>query len=58
MNNKLMPVFLLAAGFLGLAIWRNPAVAAQDVGHLIGNIGGFLLDVLDRFAEFLGGFGS
>lgn len=58
MNNKLMPVLLLAGGFMVLAIWRNPAVAAQDVGHLLGNIGSFLQEVVAKLSEFLGNLGS
>ncbi len=57
MNNKLMPLMLLAGGFFALAIWRNPAVAAQDVSHLLGNVGGFLQDAVARVAEFLGNLG-
>lgn len=58
MNKKLQPVLLLAAGFMVLAIWRNPAVAAQDVGNVLGNVGEFLQEVLAKIAEFLGSFGS
>ncbi len=58
MNKKLQPVLLLAAGFTVLAIWRNPSVAAQDVGHVLGNVGGFLQEALGKIAEFLGSFGS
>jgi hypothetical protein len=58
MNNKLMPVLLLAGGFMVLAIWRNPAVAAQDVGHLLGNVGSFLQEAVAKVAEFLGNLGS
>lgn len=58
MNNKMMPVLLLAGGFMVLAIWRNPAVAAQDVGHLLGNVGSFLQEVLAKLAEFFGNLGS
>jgi hypothetical protein len=58
MNKKLQPVLLLAAGFMVLAIWRNPSVAAQDIGDLLGSIGGFLQEVLSKVAEFLGSFGS
>lgn len=58
MNNKMMPVLLLAGGFMVLAIWRNPAVAAQDVGNLLGNIGSFLQEVIGKLAEFLGNLGS
>jgi hypothetical protein len=58
MNNKLMPVLLLAGGFMVLAIWRNPAVAAQDVGHLLGNVGSFLQEAVSKLAEFLGNLGS
>jgi hypothetical protein len=58
MNNKLMPVLLLAGGFMVLAIWRNPAVAAQDVGNLLGNIGSFLQEALGKVSEFVGNLGS
>jgi hypothetical protein len=58
MNNKMMPVLLLAGGFMVLAIWRNPAVAAQDVGNLLGNVGSFLQEVLAKLAEFFGNLGS
>jgi hypothetical protein len=58
MNNKLMPVLMLAGGFMVLAIWRNPAVAAQDVGHLLGNVGSFLQEAVGKVAEFLGNLGS
>jgi len=57
MSKKLQPVLLLAAGFMVLAIWRNPAVAAQDVGSLLGNVGNFLQDALAKIAEFLGNLG-
>lgn len=57
MSKKLQPVLLLAAGFMVLAIWRNPATAAQDFGSLLGNIGSFLQDVLGKIAEFLGNLG-
>jgi hypothetical protein len=57
MSKKLQPVLLLAAGFMVLAIWRNPAVAAQDVGSVLGNVGSFLQDVLAKIAEFLGNLG-
>lgn len=53
MNKKLQPVLLLGAGVLILAIWRNPAVAAQDVGTVVGNIWEFLRDVISKVAEFL-----
>jgi hypothetical protein len=56
--NKLLPVLLLAAGFMVLAIWRDPAVAAQDVGNLLGNVGDFLQEVLAKVADFFGSFGS
>lgn len=58
MNNKMMPVLILAGGFMVLAIWRNPAVAAQDVGNLLGNVGSFLQEAVGKLAEFLGNLGS
>jgi hypothetical protein len=59
MNNKLlMPVLMLAGGFMILAIWRNPAVAAQDVGNVLGNVGNFLQELLAKLAEFFGNLGS
>jgi hypothetical protein len=59
MNNKMVQVLLfIAGGFMILAIWRNPAVAADDVGSLLGNVGTFLQDAIDRVAEFIGNLGS
>lgn len=58
MNNKLMPVLLLAGGFMVFAIWRNPAVAAQDVGNLIGNLASLAQEAVGKLAEFLGNLGS
>lgn len=57
MSKKLQPVLLLAGAFMVLAIWRNPATAAQDVGSVLGNIGSFLQDVLAKISEFLGNLG-
>ncbi len=57
MNKKLQPVLLLGAGVLILAIWRNPAVAAEDVGSVLGNVWEFLQEVLSRIAEFFGNLG-
>lgn len=57
MNKKLQPVLLLGAGVLILAIWRNPAVAAEDVGSVLGNVWEFLQEVLARIAEFFGNLG-
>jgi hypothetical protein len=57
MNNKMQPVLLLGGGLLILAIWRNPAVAAQDVGDVLGNVWEFLQLVLSKVAEFLGNLG-
>jgi hypothetical protein len=58
MNNKLMPILLLAGGFFILAMWRNPAVAAQDVGTVLGNVGTWLQDAIGKAAEFLVNLGS
>jgi hypothetical protein len=58
MNNKMMPVLLLAGGFMVFAIWRNPAVAAQDVGNLIGNLASLAQEAVGKLAEFLGNLGS
>lgn len=58
MNNKMMPVLLLAGGFMVFAIWRNPAVAAQDVGTLIGNLASLAQEAVGKLAEFLGNLGS
>lgn len=57
MNKKLQPVLLLGVGVLILAIWRNPAVAAEDVGSVLGNVWEFLQDVIARVAEFFGNLG-
>lgn len=58
MNKKLQPVLFVAAGFMVLAIWRSPTVAAQDVGDLVGNAAGFLQEALGKVAEFLNSLGS
>lgn len=58
MNKKLQPVLLLAAGFMVVAIWRDPAVAAQDAGNVLGSVGGFLQEALAKVAEFMGNLGS
>ena len=50
MSKKLQPVLLLAGAFMVLAIWRNPATAAQDFAALLGNVGNFLQDVLAKIA--------
>jgi hypothetical protein len=51
-------VVVLVAGFMVLAVWRNPAVAAQDVGTVVGNVATFLQDVIQRLAEFVGNLGG
>lgn len=58
MNNKLMPVFLLVGAVFVVALWRNPAVAAQDVGEVLGSVGGWIQDAVAKLAEFVGSFGS
>ena len=59
MSKKLQPVLLLAGAFMVLAIWRNPATAAQDFGSLLGNIGkpgsGVNLERSLRVGDRLGG---
>lgn len=57
MNNKLLPILLVAGGFFAFAIWRNPVLAAQDMSDLTGNVAGFLQDAVARVAEFLGSLG-
>ncbi len=57
-SKLMMPLMLLAGGFLVLSIWRNPAVAAQDVASLMVTVGSFVQDALAMVAEFLGSFGS
>jgi len=51
-------VVVLVVGFMVLAIWRNPAVAAQDVGAVVGNVAAFLQDVVSHLAEFIGNLGG
>lgn len=58
MKKVAQPLAVLAVGFLVLAIWRSPATAAADVTHVLGNVGGFLQEVLAKVAEFLGSFGK
>ena len=58
MKKMAQPVAALALGFLVLAIWRSPATAAADISHVLGNVGTFLQEVLQKTAEFLGSFGK
>jgi hypothetical protein len=58
MKKMAQPMAMLAVGFLVLAVWRSPATAAADVGHVLGNVGTFLQEVLAKLAEFLGSFGK
>jgi hypothetical protein len=58
MKKMAQPVAALAVGFLVLAIWRSPATAAADISHVLGNVGSFLQEALQKVAEFLGSFGN
>jgi hypothetical protein len=58
MKKLAQPAAMLAVGFLVLAIWRSPATAATDIGHVLAIIGTFLQEVLAKLAEFLGSFGT
>ncbi len=58
MNKLVTPLLLFGAAFLVFAIWRNPAVAAQDVGNLAGSVGSWLQDVVSKIAEFFSNLGS
>ena len=54
MSKLMMPILLLAGGFMVLAMWRSPATAAQDFGSVLGNAGTFAQEVVSKLAEFLG----
>ena len=58
MKKLAQPAAMLAVGFLVLAVWRSPATAAADIGHVLANVGTFLQEVLAKLAEFLGSFGK
>ncbi|UDY37331.1 hypothetical protein [Dermatobacter hominis] len=58
MKKMAQPVAALALGFLVLAIWRSPATAAADISHVLGNVGTFLQEVLQKLSEFIGSFGG
>ena len=54
MSKMMMPILLIAGGFMVLAMWRSPATAAQDFGTVLGNAGTFAQEVVSKVAEFLG----
>ena len=58
MNNKMMPVLLLAGGFMVFVVWRNPAVAADDFGNLVGNLASLAQEAVGKIADFVGSLGS
>lgn len=58
MNKFATPLLILGAAFLVFAIWRNPGVAAQDVGNLAGSFGSWLQEVVAKIAEFFSNLGS
>ena len=58
MNKLLVPFLVFSAAFLVFAIWRNPAIAASDVGNLAGSFGSWLQDVVAKIAEFFSNLGS
>ncbi len=57
MNNKLMPLMLLAAAAFVFILWRNPVVAADQMSDMFGNAGGLVQEAVDRVAEFVGNLG-
>lgn len=57
MNNKLMPLLLLAAASFVFILWRNPMVAADQMSDMLGNAGGLVQEAVDRVAEFVGNLG-
>jgi hypothetical protein len=58
MSKMMMPILLIAGGFMVLAMWRSPATAAQDFGTVLGNAGTFAQEVISKVAEFLGNLGK
>ena len=46
---------IVAAAFLILSIWNNPAGTANAFGDFLGEVGGFLEDAIDKFTEFFRG---
>jgi 16S rRNA G966 N2-methylase RsmD len=58
MNNKMMPVLLLGGAFAMFIIWRNPAVAGQDMSDLVGGVGTLVQEAVSKIADFVGSLGS
>ncbi len=54
---KKVMMWLLIA-FVVVNIWQGPEVAADYTSDFLGNIGGFVSDLIDRTARFLTNLGG
>jgi hypothetical protein len=48
-------VILIAMAFLAMSIWNNPSGTAENFSNFLGDVGGFLEDVIDKGREFFEG---
>jgi len=45
----------LAVAFIIVSIWQHPQTSSQEMGNFLGDVGHFLITVIDKFAQFLSG---
>jgi len=45
----------LTIAFVIVAIWNNPTTTGSAVGDFFGALGSFLLDLINKFTEFIRG---
>jgi hypothetical protein len=48
-------VVLIAVAFLAMSIWNNPSGTAENFGNFMGDVGGWVEDLLDKGREFFEG---
>jgi len=51
-------LMFVAVAFVALSIWNNPGGTAESFGTFLGDVGGFLEDVIDKATEFFRGLVS
>ena len=45
----------LAVAFIIVSIWQHPQTTSQEMGNFLGDVGHFLITVMDKIAQFLSG---
>jgi len=45
----------LAVAFIIVSIWQHPQTSSQEMGNFLGDVGHFLITVIDKVAQFLSG---